>query len=36
MEKTLIIKDPVLKKGFTATPNAVLTAPGLSLAAKEF
>lgn len=33
-EKTLIIQDPVLKKGFTATPNAVLTAPGLSLGAK--
>lgn len=34
IEKTLIIQDPVLKKGFTATPNIVLTAPGLSLGAK--
>ncbi len=33
-EKTLIIQDPVLKRGFTATPNAILTAQGLSLAAK--
>jgi len=35
-EKTLIIQDPVLKRGFTATPNIVLTAPGLSLGAKAF
>jgi len=33
-KKTLVILDPTLKKGFTATPNAVLTAPGLSLPAK--
>lgn len=33
-EKTLIIQDPVLKRNFTTVPNVVLTAPGLSLAAK--
>jgi len=33
-EKTLIILDPVLKKGFVATPNLILAAPGLSLPAK--
>jgi len=33
-EKTLIIMDPTLRKGFTTTPNAVLTAPGLILPAK--
>ncbi|MGQ9498744.1 MAG: helix-turn-helix domain-containing protein [Desulfotomaculales bacterium] len=33
-DKTLVIQDPVLKKGFTAIPNAVLWAPGLSLSAK--
>ncbi|MCG9966748.1 helix-turn-helix domain-containing protein [Pelotomaculum terephthalicicum JT] len=34
-EKTLVILDPVLKKGFTAVPNSVLTAPRLSLPAKS-
>lgn len=33
-EKTLVILDPTLKKGFTATPNVVLTASELSLPAK--
>ena len=33
-EKTLVILDPTLKKGFTAIPNAVVRAPGLSMAAK--
>ncbi|MFZ5898454.1 MAG: helix-turn-helix domain-containing protein [Bacillota bacterium] len=33
-EKTLVILDPVLRRGFTATPNEVLLSPGLSLAAK--
>jgi len=34
IEKTLVILDPTVKKGFTAIPNAVVRAPGLSLAAK--
>ncbi|OPX87271.1 MAG: hypothetical protein A4E53_02543 [Pelotomaculum sp. PtaB.Bin104] len=34
-EKTLVILDPVLKKGFTSVPNSVLTAPELSLPAKS-
>lgn len=33
-EKTLVILDPTLKRGFTAIPNAVLFAGGLSMAAK--
>lgn len=34
-EKTLVILDPVLKKGFTSVPNLILTAQGLSLPAKS-
>ncbi|OPX92609.1 MAG: hypothetical protein A4E53_00400 [Pelotomaculum sp. PtaB.Bin104] len=33
-EKTLIIEDPTLKRGFTSIPNCVLFAPGLSMPAK--
>ncbi|MBF7084142.1 helix-turn-helix domain-containing protein [Desulfallas sp. Bu1-1] len=33
-EKTLIIMDPTLKKGFTSIPNKVLFAPNLSMPAK--
>ncbi|OPY61657.1 MAG: hypothetical protein A4E56_01892 [Pelotomaculum sp. PtaU1.Bin065] len=33
-EKTLVILDPTLKKGFTAIPNSVLLANGLSMSAK--
>ncbi|WP_449240379.1 helix-turn-helix domain-containing protein [Desulfoscipio gibsoniae] len=33
-EKTLVILDPTLKKGFTSVPNKVLFAPVLSMAAK--
>ncbi len=32
--KTLIIKDPTLRKGFTTIPNAVMFAKGLSMSAK--
>lgn len=33
-EKTLVILDPTLRRGFTSIPNCVLRAQGLSLAAK--
>lgn len=33
-EKTLIILDPVLRRGFTSIPNCVLFAPDLSMPAK--
>ena len=33
-EKSLVILDPSLKRGFTSVPNAVLFAPDLSMAAK--
>ncbi len=33
-EKTLVILDPVLKKGFTSVPNVVLYAKNLSMPAK--
>ncbi len=33
-EKTLVILDPVLRRGFTSIPNCVLFAPDLSMAAK--
>jgi len=33
-QKTLIIKDPTLRKGFTTIPNAVMSAKGLSMSAK--
>lgn len=33
-EKTLIILDPVLRRGFTSDPNCVLFAPDLSMPAK--
>jgi len=34
LQKTLVILDPALRRGFTSIPNCVLKAPGLSLAAK--
>lgn len=33
-EKTLVILDPTLRRGFTSVPNKVLFATGLSMAAK--
>jgi len=34
-DKTLVILDPILKRGFTSIPNLVLTTPRLSLPAKS-